>query len=109
MGSPLLHKHQVAGAPPPPTLPAVYMLADIPVEVDIPLPKRSKDNHGAHVLCDPMEDMFNRHYTSESSADDIPDPLKRRSRKKKLQGSLADHLEPHPVETQDVDMGPVVE
>ena len=26
MGSPLPHKHQVAGDPPPPTLPAVYML-----------------------------------------------------------------------------------
>ena len=35
MGSPLPHKHQVAGAPPPPTLLAVYMPADIPVEGDI--------------------------------------------------------------------------
>ena len=49
MGSPLLHKRQVAGAPLPPTLPAVYMLADIPAEVDIPLPKRLKDDCGAHV------------------------------------------------------------
>ena len=74
----------VAGAPLPPILPAVYIPADIPVEVDIPPPKRSKDNCGAHVLRDPMEDMFNQHYTSESSTDDMPGPLKRRLRKKKL-------------------------
>ena len=62
IGFPLPHKHQVAGAPLPPTLLAVYMPADIPVEVDIPLPKKLKDNHGAHILYDPMEDMFNQHY-----------------------------------------------
>ena len=85
------------------------MLADIPVAVDIPLPKWSKDDHGAHILHDLMEDMFNWNYTSESNTDDTPDPLKRRSRKKKLQGSLINCLEPHPVETQDVDMSPVLE
>ena len=62
MGSPLPHKCQVVGAPAPLILLAVYMPADIPVEVDIPLPKRLKDNHGAHILHDPMEDMFNWHY-----------------------------------------------
>ena len=88
MGSPLLHKCQVAGHLPPPMLLAVYMPADIPAEVDIPPPKMSKDDHGAHILCDPMEDMFNWHYTSKLSTDDMPNPLKRRSRKKKSQGSL---------------------
>ena len=84
VGSPLPHRCQVAGAPLPPTLPAVYMPADIPVEVDIPLPKKSKDDCGAHVFCDPMEDMFNWDYTSELSTDDTPNSLKRRLRKKKL-------------------------
>ena len=82
MGSPLPHKRQVAGAPLPPMLPAVYMPADIPAEVDIPPPKMSKDDHGAHVLHDPMEDMFNRHYTSELTTNDMPDPLKRMLRMK---------------------------
>ena len=59
MGSPLLHKRQVAGAPLPPQLLAVYMLAEIPAEVDIPLPQKLTDGHGAHVIHDPMEDMFN--------------------------------------------------
>ena len=83
MGSPLPCKCQVAGAPPLPTLLAVYMPAEIPAEVDIPPPKKSKDGHGAHVLHDPMEDMFNQEYMSKSSTDDTPDPLKRRSKKTK--------------------------
>ena len=83
MGSPLLCKHQVAGALPPPLLLAVYMLAEIPVEVDIPPPQMSKDGHGAHTLRDPMEDMFNQEDTSELSTDNTPNPLKRRSKKKK--------------------------
>ena len=74
MGSPLLYK--------PPTLLAVYMPADIPAEVDIPLPKRLKDNCGVHLIRDPMEDMFKWHYTSKLSTDNMPNPLKR-SRKKK--------------------------
>ena len=36
MDSPLPRKRQAVGVPPPPTLPAVYMLADIPAEVAIP-------------------------------------------------------------------------
>ena len=70
------------------------MLVDIPAEVDIPPSKRLKDDHGAHILCDPMEDMFNWEYTSGSNTNNMPNPLKRRSRKKKSQGSLAGHLEP---------------
>ena len=108
MDSPLLSKRQAAGHPPPPTLLAVYMPAEIPVEVDIPPPQKSKDSHGAHVLHDPMEDMFNWEYTSKSSTHNTPDPLKRRLKKKKSQGGLANHLGPHPMEPQDVDMSPVV-
>ena len=74
MGSPLPHKHQAAGAPLPPSLLAVYRLADIPAEVDIPLPKKSKDDRGVHLICDPMEDMFNWHYTSELSTNDTAQP-----------------------------------
>ena len=85
------------------------MPADIPVEVDIPPPKQSKDDRGAHILCDSMEDMFNQNYTSKSNTDDMPNPLKRRLRKKKSQGSLVNHLEPCPVETQDIDMSPILE
>ena len=70
------HKCQAVGHPPPPALPAVYMLAEIPAEVDIPPPKKSKDGHRAHVLCDPMEDMFNWEYMSKSSTNDTPNPLK---------------------------------
>ena len=109
MGSSLPHKHQVAGNPPPPPLLAVYMPAEIPVEVDIPPPQKLTDGHGAHVIRDPMEDMFNLKDTSESSTDDTPDPLQRRSKKKKSQGGLADHLEPHPLEPLDVEMSPVIE
>ena len=45
---------------------------------------------------------------SESCTDDTHNPLKRRWRKKKSQGGLTDHLEPHPAEMQDVDMGLIV-
>ena len=83
MDSPLLHKWQVVGVPPPPTLPAVYMPADISVEVAIPPPQKSTEGHGAHVIRDLMEDMFNREDTSESSTNNTPDPLKRRLKKKK--------------------------
>ena len=96
MCSPLPHKRQAAGAPPPPPLPAVYMLAEIPAGVDIPPPQKSKDGRGAHVIHDPMEDMFNREDTSESGTNDTPDPLKRKSKKKNSQGGLADCLEPSP-------------
>ena len=109
MGSPLPCKCQVVGAPPPPPLPAVYMLAEIPAEVDIPPPQKLKDGRGAHTLHDLMEDMFNREDTSKSSTDDTPNPLKRRSKKKKSQGSLANCLEPHLLELQDVEMSPVIE
>ena len=102
MGSPLLHKRQAAGHLLPPTLAAVYMPAEIPAEVDIPLPKKLKDGCGAHILHDPMENMFHWEYTSKLSTDDTPNPLKRRSKKKKSQGGLADCLKPHPVELQDV-------
>ena len=108
MGSPLPHKCQVEGALPPPPLPAVYMPAEIPTEVDIPLPQKSMDSHGAHIICYPMEDMFNQEDTSELSTNDTPDPLKRRSKKKKLQGGLADCLEPHLLEPLDVEMSPVI-
>ena len=54
-----------------------------------------------------MIDLFNHYYMSESNPDEAPNPLKRRLKKKKSQGGLADHLEAHPVETQDVDMSPV--
>ena len=94
MGSPLPQKRQAARAPPPPTLPAVYMPADIPAEVDMPPPKRSKDNCGVHVFCDSMEDMFNQHYTSELSTDDTPNPLKRRLRKKNCKVVLLTTLSP---------------
>ena len=109
MGSPLPCKHQAVGALLPPLLPAVYMLAEIPAEVDIPLPQKSTDGCGAHVIRDPMEDIFNLEDTSESSTNDTPDPLKKRLKKKKSQGSLANCLEPHPLEPQYVDMSPVVE
>ena len=109
MDSPLLCKCQAVGALPPPMLLAVYMPAEFPLEVDIPLPQKLKDSRGEHVLHDPMEDMFNREYTSKLSTDDTPNPLKRRSKKKKLQGGLANHLKLHPAEPQDVDMRPVIE
>ena len=108
MDSPLPHKWQVVGAPLPPTLLEVYMLAAVPMEVAIPLPQKLTEGHGAHVIHDPMEDMFNWEDTSELSTDDTPDPLKRRSRKKKSQGGLADCLEPHPLDPLDVEMSPVV-
>ena len=85
------------------------MPAEIPVEVDIPPPKKSKAGRGAHVLHDPMEDIFHREYTSKLSTNTTPNPLKMRSKKKKLQGGLANHLEPHPADLQDVDMSPVIE
>ena len=86
------------------------MLAEIPAEVDIPLPQKSMDGHGAHIIHDPMEDMFNWEDTSESSTNDTPDPLKRRLKKKKSQGGLADCYdsiclglrpvpEPHPAQS----------
>ena len=53
-------------------------------------------------------DLFNRYYMSESNPDEAPDPLKRRSKKKKSQGGLTDHPEARPVEMQDVDMSPVI-
>ena len=65
MGSPSLHKHQVAGDLLPSTLLAVYMPVDIPAGVDILPPKWLKDDCGVHIIHDPMEDMFNRNYTSE--------------------------------------------
>ena len=74
--SPLPRKRQAVGVPPPLTLPAVYMLANVPAEGAIPPPQKSTDSHGAHVICDPIEDMFNWEDTSESSTDDTPDPLK---------------------------------
>ena len=55
-----------------------------------------------------MEDMFNLEDTPRASTDDTPNPLKRRSKKKRFQGGLADHLEPHPLEPLDVEMSPVV-
>ena len=55
-----------------------------------------------------MIDLFNHYYTSESNPNNAPNPLKRQSKKKKSQGGLANCLEPHPVEMQDIDMGPVV-
>ena len=51
--------------------------------------------------------MFNRYYTSESNPDEAPDPLKRGLKNKKSRGSLTDHLEAGPAETQDIDMSPV--
>ena len=72
MGSPLPRKHQAVGALLPPPLPAVYMLAEIPAEVDIPPLQKLMDDHGAHIILDPMGDMFNREDTSKSSTDDTP-------------------------------------
>ena len=72
MDSPLLCKRQAVGVPPPPMLPAVYMLADVPTEVAIPPPQKLMDDHGAHIIHDPMGDMFNREDTSKSSTDDTP-------------------------------------
>ena len=94
MGSPLPCKFQAVGALLPPPLPAVYMPAEIPVAVDIPPPQKLKDSRGAHVIHDPMADMFNGEDTSELSTDNTPNPLKRRSKKTKSQGGLADCLEP---------------
>ena len=109
MGSPLLHKCQAAGAHCHQHCQQyMYMPAEIPVEVDIPPPKKSKEGRGAHVLHDPMEDIFHREYTSKLSTNTTPNPLKRRSKKKKPQGSLADCLEPHPLEPLDVEMSPVI-
>ena len=108
MDSPLPRKWQAVGPPPLPTLPAVSMPADIPAEVAIPPPQKSTEGHGAHVIRDPMEDMFNREDTPGESTDNTPDLLKRRSKKKKSQGGLADHLEPHPLEPLDVEMSPVI-
>ena len=85
------------------------MPADVPAEVAIPPPQKSMDGCGAHIICDPMEDMFNREDTSELSTDDTPNPLKRMSKKQKSQGGLANHLEPHLLEPLDVEMSPVVE
>ena len=108
MDSPLPCKRQVVGVLPPPTLLAVYMPADVPAEVAIPPPQKSTDGCGAHIIHDLMEDRFNREDTSESSTNETPDPLKRRSKKKKSQGGLADHLEPHLLEPLDVEMSPVI-
>ena len=108
MDSPLPRKQQVAGVPPPPMLPAVYMPADVPLEVAIPPPQKSTEGHGAHVIRDLMEDMVNWEDTPGSSTDDTPDPLKRRLKKKKSQGGLANCLEPHLLEPLDVEMSPVV-
>ena len=60
------------------------MPAEIPVEVDIPPPKKLKDSRGAHVLHDPMEDIFHQEYTSKLSTNDTPNPLKMRLKKKKM-------------------------
>ena len=79
MGSPLLHKCQVAGAH---CHQHCQQYTEIPAEVDIPPPKKSKDGRGAHVLHDPMEDIFHREYTSKLSTNDTPNPLKMRSKKK---------------------------
>ena len=76
MDSPLPRKQQAVGPPPLLTLPAVYMPADIPVEVAIPPPQKSTEGHGAHIIWDPMEDMFNQEDTPGASTDDTPDPLK---------------------------------
>ena len=108
MDSPLPHKHQAVGVPPPPMLPAVYMPADIPAEVAIPPPQQSTGIHAVPLKDDSTIDLFNRYYMSESNPDEAPDPLKRRSKNTKLQGGTADRLEPHPAKMQDVDMGPVV-
>ena len=108
MDSQLPHKWQAVGVPPPPMLLAVYMPADVPTEVAIPSPQKSTEGHGAHVIHDPMEDMFNWEDTPRLSTDNTPDPLNRRSTKKKSQGGLADHLEPHPLELLDVEMSPVI-
>ena len=64
--------------------------------------------HTAHIIRDPMEDMFNWEDTPGASTDDTPDPLKRRLKKKKSQGGLTNHLEPHPLEPLDVEMSPVI-
>ena len=108
MDSPLLRKRQAVGVPPPPTLPAIYMLADIPVEVPVPPPQHSTGVHVAPLEDDSTIDLFNRYYTLESNPDEAPDPLKRRLKKKNLQGGPVDHLESHPVETQDIDMSPAM-
>ena len=65
MDSPLPHKCQAMGALPPPTLPAVYMLADIPAEVAIPLPQQSMGDHAAPLKDDSTIDLFNQYYTLE--------------------------------------------
>ena len=52
-----------------------------------------------------MVDIFDPDYLGLSYSDDeFPDPLKRRWLKKKMQGSLADHLEPHPASVQDINI-----
>ena len=47
MDSPLPRKQQVVGVPLPPTLPAIYMPADIPAEVPVPLPQQNGNNRRA--------------------------------------------------------------
>ena len=74
MDSPLPRKRQAVGVPPPLMLLAVYMLADIPAEVAIPPPQKSTEGHGAHIIWDPMEDMFNQEDTPGASTDDTPTP-----------------------------------
>ena len=63
--------------------------------------------HAAPLEDDPTIDLFNHYHTTESNPDEAPDPLKRRLKKKKSQGSPTDRLEARPVETQDIDMSPV--
>ena len=108
MDSPLPRKRQAVGPPPLLTLPAVYMPADIPVEVAIPPPQQSTGIDTVPLEDESTIDLFNRYYTSESNPDEAPDPLKRRLKKKKSQGGLTDRPEARPAEMQDVDMSPVI-
>ena len=107
MDSPLPRKRRVGGSPPPPTLPAIYMPADIPAEVAIPPPQQSTGVDTAPLEDEPTIDLFNRYYTSESNPNEAPNPLKKGLKKKKSQGGLTNRLEASPAETQDIDMSPV--
>ena len=111
MGSPLPHKRQAVGAPLPPLLPAVYMPAEIPVEVDMLRPKSQRTAMGHTLSVTPWKICsIGRTLPSQAPTTLVtPDPLKRRSKKKKSQSGLANHLEPHLLESLDVEMSPVVE
>ena len=111
MGNLSPHKRKVVEPPPSSTQPAVYMPSEIPVRVAPPPPKKSKDNQGAPHPRNPMDNIFDLDCLDWLSCDNSePDPLKRRRlKKKRKQGGLADHLTPCPAPEQDDHICPTEE